>query len=210
MADKAKVLKTVVAVASLGLVPAHHFLRDGKNPLTLEALRAAYPRLSAADAARYLRPLNQALREGALLTPRRAAAFLAQLGHESGELRYWEELASGADYENRKDLGNTQPGDGVRFKGRGPIQLTGRANYRAAGAALGLPLEEQPELVATVDVGFRVAVWFWNSRKLSALADLGTLEAFRTITLRINGGQNGAADREAKWATAKAVLGDGT
>jgi predicted chitinase len=205
-----KLHKKVVAVASLGVVPVVHFLRDGRNPLTLEALREVYPRLSAADAARYLRPLNKALREGALLTPRRAAAFLAQLGHESGELRYWEELASGVDYEGRKGLGNTQAGDGVRYKGRGPIQLTGRANYRAAGAALGLPLEEQPELVATVDVGFRVAVWFWNSRNLSALADVGTLASFRSITQRINGGQNGAADREAKWSTAKAVLGDGT
>jgi putative chitinase len=205
-----KTQKTLVAVASLGVVPLAHFLRDGKTPLTQEALSKVYPRLSAADAARYLRPLNQALREGALLTPRRAAAFLAQLGHESGELRYWEELESGAKYEGRKDLGNTQAGDGVRYKGRGPIQLTGRANYRAAGASLRLPLEEHPELVATVDVGFRVAVWFWNSRNLSALADVGTLETFKAITSRINGGQNGAADREAKWSTAKAVLGDGT
>lgn len=198
--------KALTAVASLGLVPAYEWVRNGKGPLTLVQLRTVYPRLTEAEASKYLRPLNSAMHQGGITTPARMAAFLAQVGHESGQLRYFEELASGQAYEGRTDLGNTQPGDGVRFKGRGPIQLTGRSNYRAAGAALGLNLENNPTRAADVDVGFRTAVWFWNSRSLSALADEGTLEAFREITRRINGGQNGAADRESLWARAKKVL----
>jgi predicted chitinase len=198
--------KTVAAVASLGLVPAYEWVRNGQGPLSLEQLRTVYPRLGEQEAKSYLRPLNAALHEARISTPARLAAFLAQVGHESAELRYFEEIASGQAYEGRKDLGNTQPGDGVRFKGRGPIQLTGRANYRAAGAALGISLEEKPELAATPETGFRVAAWFWNSRSLSALADQGTAEAFREITRRINGGQNGAAQRESLWARAKGVV----
>lgn len=155
----------------------------------------------------YLNNINAALVEGQINTCQRKAAFLAQLAHESGQLVYMEEIASGAAYEGRKDLGNTQPGDGKRFKGRGPIQLTGRANYRAAGQALGLDLEANPEKVATPEVGFRTSVWFWTTRSLNALADVGTLEAFRQITKKINGGTNGQADRENYWAKAKSALG---
>lgn len=160
----------------------------------------------------YLSHINAALVEGSINTCHRKAAFLAQLAHESGQLMYMEELASGDAYEGREDLGNTQPGDGRRFKGRGPIQLTGRANYRAAGQALGLNLEANPTLVATPEVGFRTSVWFWTRHNLNALADAGTLEAFRLITRKINGGTNGQADREKYWASAKSVLvcGPGT
>jgi putative chitinase len=133
----------------------------------------------------------------------RQAAFIAQLAHESGELRYFEEIASGAQYEGRTDLGNTQPGDGRRYKGRGPIQLTGRSNYRAAGAALGIDLERYPERAADLDVGFRVAAWFWTSRGLNGLADAGD---FRGITKRINGGYNGLSAREAYYHRALSVL----
>ncbi len=158
----------------------------------------------------YLNNINDALAEGAINTCLRKAAFLAQLAHESGQLVYMEELASGEAYEGRKDLGNTQPGDGKRFKGRGPIQLTGRANYRAAGQALGIDLEANPEQVKTPYVGFRTSVWFWTTRKLNDLADQGTLESFRQITKKINGGTNGQADREEYWAKAKAALGCGS
>jgi putative chitinase len=158
----------------------------------------------------YLDNINDALVEGSINTCLRQAAFLAQLAHESGQLVYMEELASGAAYEGRKDLGNTQPGDGKRFKGRGPIQLTGRANYRLAGQALGIDLEADPEQVKTPYVGFRTSVWFWTSHKLNDLADQGTLESFRQITKKINGGTNGQADREQYWAKAKNALGCGT
>ena len=155
----------------------------------------------------YLEYMNSAMAEGQINTCARQAAFLAQVAHESGELVYMEELASGAEYEGRRDLGNTQPGDGKKFKGRGPLQLTGRANYRAAGLALGLNLEENPEQVATPSVGFRTSVWFWTTHKLNYLADQNTLPAFRKITKIINGGKKGQADREKYWKTAKSTLG---
>ena len=178
-----------------------------ESVLTLAQLRALMPNLSEAKATLYRPALTAAMRERDILTLRRTAAFLAQLALESGELRYFRELATGEAYEGRLDLGNTEPGDGVRYKGRGPIQLTGRANYRAAGRALNLPLEAQPELVETPAVGFRVAAWFWESRQLNHWADMGTVESFREITRRINGGRNGLEQREAYHRRAQQVFG---
>ncbi|ENU83089.1 hypothetical protein F974_01921 [Acinetobacter sp. CIP 102159] len=126
--------------------------------------------------------------------------FLAQLAHESGNFRYMEEIASGAAYEGRKDLGNTQPGDGKRYKGRGPIQLTGRANYRRYGQQLGIDFENNPEIVAIPSVGLLVACKFWSDNGLNALADQDDL---RAITRRINGGYNGFEDRKAHLAKLK-------
>ncbi|WP_434381037.1 LysM peptidoglycan-binding domain-containing protein [Melittangium boletus] len=171
--------------------------------VTSAQLRQIMPTLSQAKADQYLPHINRAMSEAGINTPKRQAAFLAQLGHESGGLRYMEEIASGAAYEGRRDLGNTQPGDGTRFKGRGPIQLTGRANYRAAGKALGLDLENNPRQAASPEVGFRTAAWFWNSRNLNSLADKGD---FRGITKRVNGGYNGLADREAYYRRALNTL----
>jgi predicted chitinase len=155
-----------------------------------EALRAAGVSASVADAE--APRAETAMREADITTQRRASYFLAQVLHESGGLRYFEEIASGAAYEGRRDLGNTRRGDGRRFKGRGPIQLTGRANYRAAGKDLGLPLERNPKLAARHDVGWRVAAWYWRTRGLNALADAGD---FVGVTRRINGGTNGLNDR---------------
>lgn len=135
---------------------------------------------------------EQAMLERQIITPARARMFLAQVLHESGGLRFFEEIASGAAYEGRKDLGNVRPGDGRRYKGRGPIQLTGRANYRSFGRALSLPLEDQPQLAARHDIGWRIAALYWQLRGLNELADQGH---FVTITKRINGGTNGLADR---------------
>jgi putative chitinase len=175
----------------------------GAGGLTQPQLRAIMPKLPEAHAAHYLPLLNAAMNEAAITTPRRQAAFLAQLAHESGELRFWEELSDGSAYEGRKDLGNVQPGDGPRYKGRGPIQLTGRNNYRAAGQALGVDLENHPELAKEPAIGFRVATWFWATHGLNALADAGD---FREITRRINGGYNGLAQREAYYARALQTL----
>ncbi|WP_224366181.1 peptidoglycan-binding protein [Hyalangium versicolor] len=172
--------------------------------VSLQQLKQIMPHLSDARARECLPHLNKAMAEAGINTPKRQAAFLAQLAHESGEFRYFEEIASGAAYEGRKDLGNIYPGDGVRYKGRGPIQLTGRNNYRAAGKALGIDLENNPKRAADVDVGFRTAAWFWNSRNLNTYADAGN---FREITRRINGGYNGLSSREAYYARAKQVLG---
>ncbi|WP_239014135.1 LysM peptidoglycan-binding domain-containing protein [Archangium violaceum] len=172
--------------------------------VSLQQLRAIMPNLSVDRAQQLLPHLNSAMREANINTPRRQAAFLAQLAHESAQFRYFEEIASGAAYEGRRDLGNTQPGDGVRFKGRGPIQLTGRSNYRAAGQALGIDLENNPHRAADPDVGFRTAAWFWNSRNLNAYADAGNFDA---ITYRVNGGYNGKASRDAYYQRALSVLG---
>lgn len=147
--------------------------------------------------------VNLALERGEIDTPERIAAFMAQVAHESGEYRYMEEIASGEDYEGRADLGNTHPGDGMRFKGRGPLQITGRANYRECGYALNLDLEIEPTLLCTPGYGTASAVWFWNSRKLSPLADR---RWFVAITSKINGGTNGLPDRAAYWHRNRRIL----
>lgn len=177
--------------------------------LTPEILRAVMPHLKEPRFSAVLPELRRAMLEAEITAPLRVAAFLAQLAHESGQLRYMEEIASGAAYEGRLDLGNTQPGDGVRFKGRGPIQLTGRTNYARAGKALGLDLVKHPERAADFDVGFRVAAWYWRHGKavdLNKLADKGPA-AFDRITRAINGGLNGKADRDRYYAAARKAIG---
>jgi putative chitinase len=158
----------------------------------------------SAHMAGYYDLLCKAMTEFEINTPLRQAAFLAQLAHESGRLKYWEEIADGKAYEGRKDLGNTQPGDGPRFKGRGPIQLTGRNNYGLASKALGIDLVTSPETAAHPDVGCRIAGWFWKSHGLNELADTGK---FDSITRRINGGLNGKAQRDEFYGSFKAILG---
>lgn len=156
-------------------------------------------------AAKFLDPLNLTLFEFGIDTPMRQAAFLAQIAHESGSLKYVREIASGEAYEGRRDLGNTEPGDGVRFRGRGLIQITGRTNYR--DCSLGLFGDERlldtPELLEETDNACRSAGWFWQTMNLNKLADIG---AFRPITRAINGGFNGYEDRLAYYERAKAVL----
>ncbi|HXN32816.1 MAG TPA: glycoside hydrolase family 19 protein [Polyangiaceae bacterium] len=196
----------VAAAAALGPFPPSPLPDPPATPggLSYAQLHEIMPRLPNDKAVSYLSALNVTLVEAQITTPLRKAAFLAQLAHESVELRYFEEIASGEAYEGRNDLGNTEPGDGKRYKGRGPIQLTGRTNYRRAGQALGLDLEGQPETVATREVGFRVAGWFWTTHHLNAKADAGNFDA---ITRAINGGLNGKESRDAYYATAKRVLG---
>lgn len=150
--------------------------------ITPELLVRVMPRCPAVSL--YAPLLSEAMVEAEITTVTRAAAFLAQLAWESGDLRHFEEIADGSAYEGRADLGNNQPGDGKRYKGRGPIQLTGRANYRAAGFALGLDLEGDPEIAARPEVGFRVAAWYWTSRGLNEVADRPN---FRMVTKRVNG-----------------------
>lgn len=140
---------------------------------------------------------------GILDTPLRLAHFMAQLSHESGGFRYMEEIASGAAYEGRADLGNTQAGDGKRFKGRGPIQLTGRANYRTFGRKVGIDIEAHPEVVALPSFGLLVACMFWDAKGLNALADADDVEA---VTRRVNGGLNGLAERKTYLIKAKGLL----
>ncbi|CAN5775132.1 hypothetical protein BH11PSE13_BH11PSE13_32790 [soil metagenome] len=159
----------------------------------------------------YLAPLNAAIAAFEINTLRRASAFIAQLAHESGELNFMEEIWGPTPAQKRyeppsdlaKTLGNTQPGDGKRFKGRGPIQLTGRANYQKFGDLLGVDLVGQPELAAAPEVAFKTAGLYWKRKGLNELADT---DAFTEITRRINGGQNGAVERLRFYERAKLVL----
>lgn len=130
-----------------------------------------------------------------ITTPLRLAHFLAQCAHESGNFKFITEFASGSAYEGRKDLGNTQPGDGVRFKGRGFIQLTGRANYSKFSTFCNEDCVANPELVAT-KYPMMSAAYFFNNNGLWAVCDKGDDDATVTaVTKRVNGGTNGLADR---------------
>lgn len=172
--------------------------------ITKDQLKKIMPTLPASKADLYFPYLTAAMEEREINTPLRMAAFFAQVGHESADLKYMEEIASGQAYEGRKDLGNLYPGDGRRFKGRGPIQLTGRSNYQKFGNLLMVDLVLLPELAATPEYGFRIAALFWTLKKLNALADMGEL---KEITRRINGGYNGLEDRIRRYELAKQVLG---
>ena len=174
--------------------------------ITLEQLKKIIP-YAGLKAGIFLGPLNEAMAEFGIDTPLRKAAFIAQIAHESGSLKYVREIASGSAYEGRKDLGNTQPGDGTRFRGRGLIQITGRSNYGACSKALfgdEKKLLLNPELLEEPVMACRSAAWFWWSRGLNALADTG---GFRGITKAINGGFNGYEDRLSYYERAKQVLG---
>lgn len=161
----------------------------------------------------FARALAEACERFDINTPARLAAFLAQIGHESGSFRYVSELASGEAYEGRKDLGNTHQGDGPRFKGHGLIQITGRANHREQRQLLILAgyddvpdFEAHPEALCDPRWAAASAAAYWHKRDLNALADTGRPEDFERITRRINGGLNGQADRLARWERAKAAL----
>lgn len=160
--------------------------------IDLQRLKLIYKEAPTARLEKFLPHVNRTMQEVEINTPQRIRMFLAQVGHESGQFRYVEEIASGEAYEGRADLGNREPGDGVRYKGRGLIQVTGRNNYELCGKALGLPLLEQPELLLQPEHAARSAGWYWKSNNLNALCDEGL---FRELTRRINGGYNGYSDR---------------
>lgn len=133
----------------------------------------------------------------------RIASYIAQVGHESGRLRYLEEIASGKAYEGRTDLGNVHKGDGVRFKGRGLIQVTGRYNYQRCGDYLGIDLISRPELLASPEWAVKSSLWFWDVYNLNAYADKDDL---RGQTKVINGGYNGYEDRQKLYVEALMIL----
>ncbi len=179
--------------------------------ITNEILKQIMPKLSPAKRTLYLPFLNRVMEEYEINTPLRSAAFLAQLAHESGEFRYMEEIWGPTEAQRRYEppsnlaakLGNTEKGDGKRFKGRGPIQITGRYNYERYGKLLGVDLVSNPELAATPQIAFSIAGLFWRSNGLNQLADHDDIV---TITIRINGGKNGLAERKAYYNKAKAIL----
>ena len=175
-------------------------------PITAQQLLLILP--NAGQVAGFFVPvLNTAMNRYQIVGTKRVAAFIAQIGHESGQLKYvkeiWGPTLAQTKYEGRKDLGNTVVGDGSRYLGRGLIQITGRANYMTCGEGLGLDLIKQPELLEKPQHACMSAAWFWATRGLNTLADAGQ---FDKITQRINGGQNGAADRQALYARALKVL----
>jgi putative chitinase len=162
---------------------------------------------AGALALEYLPHLNNAMAEFGIDTPQRQASFLAQVAHESGQLRFtremWGPTPAQRGYEGRIDLGNTYQGDGFRYRGRGLIQITGRTNYRACGAMLGADLLNFPELLEGPALASRSAAWFWRKNNLNALADAGEQVE---ICKRINGGKNGLQERLNFYAAARQVL----
>jgi putative chitinase len=133
----------------------------------------------------------------------RVCHFLAQAAHEAASFKTLEEYASGAAYEGRQDLGNVKKGDGVRYKGRGIFQLTGRDNYRRIGKLIGKDLENNPELAESPEISVLTALEYWKSRGLNLFADQDNVNM---ITRRINGGLNGFDDRKRYLAKAKSVI----
>jgi putative chitinase len=170
-----------------------------------EKLSVVMPRALPSRIDLYFEPLVAGMKKHEITTPLRMAHFVSQLAHETASFLYVEEIADGSAYEGRRDLGNDQPGDGRRFKGRGLIQLTGRANYTQYSQECGIDCVGNPDIVATDPfVGVDVACWYWSKRKINRLADADDVKA---VTKAINGGYNGLDDRIEYLARAKAVLG---
>jgi len=181
---------------------------DGVNgPTTMTALFARLGAKPEVAAELGLAAAVHFAHAGLLTNDGRLAHCMAQLGHESGGFRYMEEVwgptPAQKSYEGRAGLGNSQPGDGRRYKGRGPIQITGRANYRRFGRMIGIDIERRPDLASAPSIGLMLACAYWTDRGLNALADRGDIEA---VTRKINGGVNGLADRRARLATMKELL----
>lgn len=179
--------------------------------------------LGSTMATKWCDPVSAAMALYAIDSNKRIAAFLAQVGHESGGFVFNKELWGPTDSQKRYErdftqpfsadnernklafsLGNTQKGDGRLFAGRGLIQITGRANYASISKDIGIDYVASPELLEQISGAAQSAAWFWNKRNLNQYADSGD---FETLTRRINGGLNGLADRQHRWGIAKVALG---
>lgn len=171
--------------------------------VTLGELQRICPKTRSQILAVYVEPLNAAMQEFDINTPEREAMFIAQVAHESGGFIYTKELASGEQYQGRKDLGDIDPGMGAWTKGRGLIEITGVKNYEAASAYFGLDFMFDPEQLEKPEISCRVAGWFWKTHGCNEAADKGD---FLRVTKIINGGTNGFADRQAYYKRATEVL----
>jgi putative chitinase len=169
--------------------------------LTVDQLIGIAPSTKS-KAGQFVPLINATFAEFGINTKARKKAFVAQVLHESGRLIYLKEIASGAKYEGRKDLGNTQPGDGIKYKGRGLIQITGRANYTKAASALGIDCVNNPSLLEQPENAVRVSGWFWKTNGCNEIADTGD---FVKLTKRINGGTNGLSDRQSLLSSCNTV-----
>ena len=160
---------------------------------------------SKANAEKYATPIQQTMDRYGINTPLRKAHFLAQIFHESGSLVYNKEIASGQAYEGRKDLGNTSPGDGPKFCGRGFLQVTGKSNYQKASDYFKEDFISHPEMLETPTYAALTAGWFWDTHKLNNLADK---DDGKGVTKIINGGYNGLQSRMELLARAKKLLNE--
>lgn len=189
--------------------------------LTADQLKAIVPVIKQAAIDAYLPHLNMFMLKYDIVSPQRIGAFIAQTAEESINFSAVRELASGQAYEARKNLGNTEPGDGVKFKGRGLIQITGKGNYKWCSSDLfgDDRLIDTPELLTSPQYAVQSACWFWEVAKgLNAVADHPedwthlwdhndkTYTKIQWITLLINGGQNGIDVRTANYNRAREVL----
>lgn len=192
--------------------------------ITIQQLREIMPGIGG-RATLFAGPINATMVEFGIDTPARQSAFLAQLAHESGQFRYMEEIASGAAYDHRADLGNTRPEaiaaalrhgstPGRWWKGHGPIQITGYDNHRACSIALfgdESILIEDPRMISTPEEGCRAAGWFWKTNHLNHWADLGDIDGVSDVINRgrktaKEGDANGYAERLAFFGRASEVL----
>jgi predicted chitinase len=208
-----EVVATLVRVETkFAAVAGHNADRaESMGPLTLDQLARLFPGTPRETLRKYLPFLNQAMRDYGIDTPKREAAFLAQIAVETDDLKTLTEYGDAA-YFNRNygpgssvgpDLGNKRPGDGARFHGRGGLQLTGRNNYRAAGDALDVDLVGNPELAADPKYAFATAGWYWDAKNLNDQAGDSGIDA---ITRSINGGSNGASERKENYDRAHEIL----
>lgn len=171
--------------------------------ITEALLRKIMP-LAGERAVQFAAPLERARQRWVGDNPLHVAMWLAQIAHESGQLRYTREIASGAAYEGRLDLGNTEPGDGVRYRGRGLLQVTGRANYRAYMLASGVDAVAHPELLQTPETAADSAGWVWVSHELAELSE--RTDPVLAVTRRLNGGTNGLSERRQYFASAQRAV----
>jgi putative chitinase len=189
--------------------------------LTADQLKAMVPAIKQGAIDAYLPHLNAFLPKYDINSPPRIGGFVAQVAHESANFSAVREYASGKEYEGRADLGNTSEGDGVRFKGRGLIQITGKGNYKWCSRDLfgDDRLLTTPDLLTTPQYAVQSACWFWKVAKpMNAICDHSEdwthewgnpVKGFTKImwmTLLVNGGQNGLAERMANYDRARRVL----
>lgn len=176
--------------------------------MTLEQLSQLYTQARAERVERFYPFMDEFMRGFAIVGPKREAAFLATIAVESLELTYTREIWGPTEqqlgYEGRKDLGNTEPGDGHKFKGRGLIQITGRANYAEASAALGIDYVGDPAMMETEEEATRTACWWWHEHGCNELADIPD---FKAVTRRVNGGTTAYDRRLTYYNRAMEILG---
>lgn len=195
------------------LVSAPAKVTPSKTYVTAEQMLKIVGSTQLSDRIHALTPgINVTFERFHINTPLRMAHFFGQILHESGGFRWMREIWGPTDAQRRyeppsslaKDLGNTQPGDGKRFMGRGVIQLTGRANYTKFSQVMGIDFVSDPDLVASPQYAVTAAGWFWDMRNINRFADQDDLIR---VTRLVNGGRNGLADREKYLNRSKQVLG---